>query len=193
MKRVDVAPFSLPPEHLPLINVILPYGRRIEFEWTSPVSLSRPIVVLRGHVGVGYLDQELELRPTYLLVPGAPAMPYGVNDQYAGREPILPLGAEVLEMDTAIRWPLEVEAAFGRLLGLELKRANEYLLWQRTRNREERVDDLYKVVGALNAKQLASLANIPVKVIRQRFKKYLRAGGRVSKDRMRFPDEGVGD
>jgi len=120
-------------------------------------------------------------------------MPYGVNDQYAGREPILPLGAEVLEMDTSIRWPLEVEVAFGKLLGLELRRFNEYLLWQRTRNREERVDDLNRVVGALNAKQLATLADIPMKVIRQRFKRYLRTGGRVAKDRMRLPDGVIGD
>ena len=89
------------------------------------------------------------------------------------------MGAQVLELDTSIRWPFQVEEAFGRLVRYENQRMLDWINWLRTRNRRERVADVHEAVGRLNSKQLASLTDIPIKVIRQRFTKYVRSGGPV--------------
>ena len=180
MTRIEVAPFSVPDISERLIEVVRPYARLREFEWTSPVSLSRPIIVTHGFIGAGYLDQELDLRPTYLLVPGAVGMPLNASDEYSGREPLQPAGAQVLELNTECRWPPEVEAAFAQLVGFELQRMNSWITWLATRNRNERVQDVFSTVGHVNSKVLASLTGIPIKVIRQRFRKFTRRGGRVA-------------
>jgi len=190
MTRINVAPFSVPDEAKTFIEIVRPYAQLREFEWTSPVSLSRPIIVLDGFVGVGYLDLELDLRPTYLLVPGAVGMPLDPNDQYNGREPLLPIGARVLELDTERRWPAEVEAAFGRLVGFELRRMTDWVVWRDTRNRMERVQDVFQAVGHLNSKSLSSLTGIPLKTIRQRFRQYTRASGRVADAERELPPTG---
>lgn len=177
MRHINVSPFTTSPEAKELVEVVRYVGRVRRIGHPYPVLNSSPIIVTEGFVGVGYVDGELELRPTYLLVPnsvGLPIPPYATRQ---GRCTLLPVGVEIIDLDTGIKWPTEVRDAFSRLVQLEMARMQEWSIWLRTRNRAERAADVYQAVGELNAKQLGSLADIPIKVVWQRFQKYLRKSG----------------